>query len=166
MKILDKSRNILDETNKYTLLDSDITDQDGVMAEHFILNGSKELHYALMKQDNKYFFFDIRKNPTELKMLTDDGKFICPYCLNELSPCNGYIKQNGVSVEPYLRHINSSDIKVKSCIFNKGNPNWEKNISDYFNGESVAHKALKQYIFSLAKDGLLKKQNGYSIYKG
>lgn len=152
-----KMRDDFTKENKYYPLISDIRDKEGVMIEHRKLNGNDwRLHYALLKTNNKYYFFDIRKNVMEIKKYTDEKEFICPYCGGILSPVPDYYRKDRKDkIEAYLRHKHSENEKVKNCIFNLSNKDYKKKQKGYFEGESLKHKFFKIEMYKKAKEGTL-----------
>lgn len=144
----------LEEDKKLIPLISDINDRDGIIAEHMDLNGenSKYLKYALINIDGKHYFFDVRSNAMELKQITYENKFICPYCKSDLSIVPGYEKQinnKTIKVEAFLRHY-SKDEKRKDCIFYDSQDSREKKYKMYTK-EGIMHKKLKSKIIRNAK---------------
>lgn len=157
LKVKHKHRDDFSDDNKYYPLFSNITDKIGVIAEHSQLNeNEKWLQFALFKSDDKYYFFDVRKNAAELRQYVDDCKFICPYCGGDLFMVASHIR-NGCQkkIPTHLRHKQSDDELVQSCIFNTGNKNYKDMRNEFFSGESYKHKSLKLRLYKLAKAGKL-----------
>lgn len=151
-----KIRDDFSEDNKYYPLLSNISDVEGVIAEHSELNKNENwLQFALFKDNDKYYFFDVRKNSTELKLYVDDNKFICPYCQSSLIAVSSHIRK-GTRILAHLRHSNSANEVVKNCIFNTSNKRCIEYRNDFYSGESYRHKKLKMRIYKLAKSKKLK----------
>ena len=88
----------------------------------------------------------------ELKQITYENKFICPYCKSDLSIVPGYEKQinnKTIKVEAFLRHY-SKDEKRKDCIFYDSQDSREKKYKMYTK-EGIMHKKLKSKIIRNAK---------------
>ena len=139
--------------NIYYKLQSDINDLCGVMAEHSIFNTTPGyLQFALIKEENNdYYFFDVRKNSTELKKISSGKKFICPCCKEELFAKRGYINRYGTEVPSYLSHYNSD----KECIFKTNSLSDKRKLFSKIS-ESYIHYQTKIAFFKLANLGLLR----------
>lgn len=151
-----KRRDDFSEENKYYPLISDISDVEGVIAEHSELNESdKWLQFALFKDNNNYYFFDVRKNSTELKLYVDENRFICPYCQSSLIAVSSHMRGD-TKVPAHLRHRTSNDEAVRNCIFNTSNKAYLEAKKNFYAGEGYKHKRLKMRVYKLAKSGKLK----------
>ena len=152
-----KLRDDFTEDNIYYPLISDISDDEGVLAEHSLLNTDDNwLQFALFKDKGDYYFFDIRKNAIELRDYAEDSKFICPCCKGALTAVSAHTRcVNGevIKVPTHLRHLKNDDSDYLNCMFNKGNKNHQELKDKLYSGESFKHKKLKLRIFNLAKKG-------------
>lgn len=157
-----KIRDDFSDSNKYYPLISNIDDLAGVIFEHRLLNNNNDyLQYALFKYNNKYYFFDVRTNTTELKMYVDDKSFICPFCKQDLIPISPHIRTNKdgsiSSIPAHLRHKNN-DESIKVCIFNSKYKLAQQEKERLWASESVIHRGIK-----LRMEHLIKR-NGLKIY--
>ena len=136
-----KNNDNLISRGKLIPLLSDIDDKEGVLIEHRELNkNSRNLKYALIKYNNKYYFIDAEKIIMELKLYTDNQKIMCPNCNQDLYIMQGYKRKNGIEVKAHLKHyINSEYCEFKQYY----NSKYEKINKGKYKGESKIHKNLK-----------------------
>lgn len=152
--------------NELIPLQSDINDNDGVIAEHILLNGeySDRLKYGLISMDGKYYFFNVLNNSPELKNFVDNKKAICPYCKSNLSTVHGYervMNNKRISVDPFLRHDQGEE-NSKECIFYYNKESEESRIKEY-SKESIKHIKIKMKLIKEATDLMFKLPNKYEI---
>lgn len=152
--------------NIYYKLRANINDLASVIAEHSMFNSdSGYLQYALIQENNDYFFFDVRKHSMLLKHLSSSKKFICPFCKEDLFVKSGYTNRYGTFVPQHLSHYPESN-ESSFCIF-RTNSQYEK--KKFFSrvAEGYRHYQTKIAFFKLANLGALKIEvlDSYEIYR-
>lgn len=152
-EIEEKRGDELELDKQLIALESDINDDEGVIAEHMIINGekTKELKYGLICIDSKYYFFNVDNNAMELKKIVDDNKFICPYCKSDLCIVSSYdriINNKKIKVDAFLRHY-AGDENSKGCIFHNSK-DAEHNKLKLYATEGIKHKQLKMRLIKEA----------------
>lgn len=149
-----KTRDKVNKFSSYIPLVSDINDKEGVLMEHYALNrGYKNLKFALILIDGKYYFIDAENAIAEHKYISDNKQFTCPCCYQDLFTRGSHIKRinnKNVSVSCSFNHYKHSE----DCEFKTGyNSKYVNDGFGKFSGEKYDHKFIKITTCAIANAG-------------